>query len=131
MKEKIGLLEESLGREKTELISKDEHVRVLSQQNQQMLELLESLNYISCEMVELELSEDLLVTWGHKLHTCTISTVGALSGCDHQNEGGQLLIVLPSARQPHLPSHQRSGAGSHNPDMERTDVGLLELRHLL
>ncbi len=42
MKEKIGLLEESLGREKTELISKDEHVRVLSQQNQQMLELLES-----------------------------------------------------------------------------------------
>lgn len=42
VKEKIGLLEESLGREKTELISKDEHVRVLSQQNQQMLELLES-----------------------------------------------------------------------------------------
>ena len=90
-----------------------------------MLELLESLNYISCEVVELELSEVMLVTGGHKLHTGTIRTLGALSSCDHQNEGRQLLLVLPSARQPHLPSHQRSGTGSHNPDMERTEVGLL------
>lgn len=38
---KIKVLQEALVSEKTELISKDEHVRVLSQQNQQMLELLE------------------------------------------------------------------------------------------
>eukprot|EP00392_Amoebophrya_sp_AT5.2_P002341 g2346.t1 len=41
VQQKIVVLNEGLVQEKTELISKDEHVRVLSQQNQQMLELLE------------------------------------------------------------------------------------------
>ncbi|CAD7957005.1 unnamed protein product [Amoebophrya sp. A120] len=41
VQQKIQVLQDALVQEKTELISKDEHVRVLSQQNQQMLELLE------------------------------------------------------------------------------------------
>lgn len=42
IQKKLKLLQEGLVAEKTELVSKDEHVRVLSSQNQQMLELLET-----------------------------------------------------------------------------------------
>jgi len=40
-KDKIKTLHDELENEKREIVSKDEHVRVLSLQNQQMLELLE------------------------------------------------------------------------------------------